>query len=163
MGIQCSSQIVRDYSKIKSFGMNMLHLDEEICDETIRKIDDYIYSNTNNWVEASSIYGHYSDGTPVYRANVDTLRKTFCFIYSINSTGDTTTVTVFHVFHSKMDIWGILGTEGIIIESRLYRRMVIRRVEYCLEHHLRIPLETRRFIERKGYRIVEKRIIRMHK
>ncbi|MBQ1266712.1 MAG: hypothetical protein IIY06_08080 [Proteobacteria bacterium] len=159
MVIQCSNQLIRDYARIKSFGMISLGLSEELCDETIQKINTYIYSNANNWVEASAIYGHYLDGTAVYRANVNTLRKMFCFIYSINSSGDTTTITVFHVFHSRMNIWGILEADGIIIESRVYRRMMIRRVAYCLEYRLRIPLKTRRYLECHGYYITERRLV----
>ena len=78
------------------------------------------------------------------------------------------------VYYDRMDIDGRLQRKGVVIDpdntagykvcsmgrrnSRMRRVLEtqLARTLFCLDNHRRIPLDVRRFLQRNGYRIVER-------
>lgn len=81
-------------------------------------------------------------------------------------------VVIFEEFRNKADNTVIFELQEIGTHSGLrichkntlssdqYIDDTLKYVQYCLEHHIRIPLKTRQCLERYGYYITERRLVR---
>ena len=128
----------------------------------------------------------FKDIFSVYKEEIKlTARERYVLFYCehINNNGDIDIIALcLYVLSNSIDIdinlnEPIFGMSGLIrdeerrklinkvrlsgykLPDNSERRLIIARALYCYEHHLRIPLRVRESLMRRGYRIVEGRVL----